>query len=337
MTDILDIIFGDDEARVLRVVMQRIEALERAQLNSMKTGMIVDWSIATKSAKWSRDRETSIGTNFTRWWGLNDINSTNTYAEAGASPVWDGVLGGSGTDPKQGQIGGLNSEGSYSVQFFNGKYIQVPPVPMGVRDWSIEATFSPLSLPHSNSVVYSNGVIGTNGAAIRISDGAGASGSKLVIHIPGAAYYDTGVTLVNGNWYHVIAVSDSTDSTLKWYVGGFNPVTKAFSITSGSVAAGAAIVAATSGRIGSSFTGYIDNMLFYNGEIFGGTARLSAEDRIRNAVQPHAPKGWASCDGAAVARNEFGGLFQVYGTYHGAGDGTTTFNMPNIPGAIVKI
>jgi microcystin-dependent protein len=42
------------------------------------------------------------------------------------------------------------------------------------------------------------------------------------------------------------------------------------------------------------------------------------------------PAGWALCDGAAVSRTAFAGLFARIGTLYGAGDGTTTFNLPNL-------
>lgn len=43
-----------------------------------------------------------------------------------------------------------------------------------------------------------------------------------------------------------------------------------------------------------------------------------------------APNGWLNCDGAAVSRTTFAGLFAVLGTAYGAGDGSTTFNLPDL-------
>jgi microcystin-dependent protein len=42
-----------------------------------------------------------------------------------------------------------------------------------------------------------------------------------------------------------------------------------------------------------------------------------------------APTGWLLCAGAAVSRSTYAALFAVIGTTFGAGDGTTTFNLPN--------
>ena len=45
-----------------------------------------------------------------------------------------------------------------------------------------------------------------------------------------------------------------------------------------------------------------------------------------------APNGWLLCDGSAVSRTTYANLFSVIGTKCGAGDGSTTFNLPNIKG-----
>lgn len=47
-----------------------------------------------------------------------------------------------------------------------------------------------------------------------------------------------------------------------------------------------------------------------------------------------APNGWLLCDGLAVSRTTFAGLFGAIGTAYGAGDGTTTFNLPDFRGRI---
>lgn len=43
-----------------------------------------------------------------------------------------------------------------------------------------------------------------------------------------------------------------------------------------------------------------------------------------------APSGWLLCEGQAVSRTQYSGLFAVIGTTFGGGDGTTTFNVPNM-------
>jgi microcystin-dependent protein len=48
-----------------------------------------------------------------------------------------------------------------------------------------------------------------------------------------------------------------------------------------------------------------------------------------------APTGWLLCDGSAVSRTIYAGLFAVTSTTYGAGDGSTTFNLPDLRGRIV--
>lgn len=47
-----------------------------------------------------------------------------------------------------------------------------------------------------------------------------------------------------------------------------------------------------------------------------------------------APAGWLLADGAAVSRATYATLFAAIGTTYGAGNGTTTFNLPNMKGRI---
>lgn len=46
-----------------------------------------------------------------------------------------------------------------------------------------------------------------------------------------------------------------------------------------------------------------------------------------------APNGWLLCDGSAVSRTEYADLFMAIATNFGAGDGSTTFNLPDMRGA----
>lgn len=43
-----------------------------------------------------------------------------------------------------------------------------------------------------------------------------------------------------------------------------------------------------------------------------------------------APAGFLLCDGAAVSRTTYKALFEAIGTAYGVGDGSTTFNVPNL-------
>lgn len=54
-------------------------------------------------------------------------------------------------------------------------------------------------------------------------------------------------------------------------------------------------------------------------------------------IQPFAtaesiPSGWIECDGRALSRTTYAALFLAIGGYHGNGDGSTTFNIPDLNG-----
>ena len=42
------------------------------------------------------------------------------------------------------------------------------------------------------------------------------------------------------------------------------------------------------------------------------------------------PTGFLECNGAAVSRSTYSALFAIVGTTYGAGDGASTFNVPNL-------
>ena len=46
------------------------------------------------------------------------------------------------------------------------------------------------------------------------------------------------------------------------------------------------------------------------------------------------PSGWFLCDGSNVSRTTYNILFLTIGTTYGAGDGSTTFTLPNLKGRV---
>lgn len=49
-----------------------------------------------------------------------------------------------------------------------------------------------------------------------------------------------------------------------------------------------------------------------------------------------APSGFLKCNGAAVSRTTYAALFAAIGTVYGAGDGSTTFNLPDLRGEFLR-
>lgn len=48
------------------------------------------------------------------------------------------------------------------------------------------------------------------------------------------------------------------------------------------------------------------------------------------------PSGYLECDGSAISRTSYPELFALIGTTFGAGDGSTTFNLPDLRGEFIR-
>lgn len=49
-----------------------------------------------------------------------------------------------------------------------------------------------------------------------------------------------------------------------------------------------------------------------------------------------APSGWLICDGSAISRTTYAALFAIVGTTYGIGNGSTTFNLPDLRDRTVR-
>lgn len=78
----------------------------------------------------------------------------------------------------------------------------------------------------------------------------------------------------------------------------------------------------------------------------GKIKKASIEDYEANLLNPPgivtsfagstAPTGWLMCNGQAVSRTTYAALFAVTSTTYGVGNGTTTFNVPDLVGYFVR-
>jgi microcystin-dependent protein len=63
-------------------------------------------------------------------------------------------------------------------------------------------------------------------------------------------------------------------------------------------------------------------------------ARLRRRDHLHGVRC--GPAGYLKCNGAAVSRSAYADLFAAIGTTYGAGDGSTTFNVPETRGEFLR-
>jgi len=90
----------------------------------------------------------------------------------------------------------------------------------------------------------------------------------------------------------------------------------AVAITGGNISGMDTIAVSASGRISG------------NGSLPAGAVQLFA------MTTP--PTGWVECNGGAVSRTTYADLFAAIGTTWGSGDGSTTFNVPDLRGEFVR-
>jgi microcystin-dependent protein len=55
---------------------------------------------------------------------------------------------------------------------------------------------------------------------------------------------------------------------------------------------------------------------------------------IEMTARATAPSGWLIADGSQISRTQFAKLFQAIGTSYGVGNGSTTFNIPDMRGRV---
>jgi microcystin-dependent protein len=108
----------------------------------------------------------------------------------------------------------------------------------------------------------------------------------------------------------------------------------------------------TSGMVPAPLKGKQDKVLKGDGTwdivsiACGGTGATNAADALTNlgisttnfnptgSILPFAgssiPSGYLACNGSAISRTTYSALYNVIGTKYGSGDGSTTFNLPNL-------
>jgi microcystin-dependent protein len=72
----------------------------------------------------------------------------------------------------------------------------------------------------------------------------------------------------------------------------------------------------------SAYTAAVDGVDYLGPASLAGIIAFYPIDNI--------PAGWLRCDGSAYSRTTYARLFNIIGTVYGTGDGSTTFNVPNL-------
>lgn len=99
----------------------------------------------------------------------------------------------------------------------------------------------------------------------------------------------------------------------------------------------AACIAQERDALGPLLTGSVNTAASIRALLSVPTAAEVAEPPgvMKQYAGATAPTGWLLCNGSAVSRTTYAALFAVIGTTFGAGDGSTTFNVPNTQNRIL--
>jgi microcystin-dependent protein len=69
---------------------------------------------------------------------------------------------------------------------------------------------------------------------------------------------------------------------------------------------------------------------------FSGLAAGADVGDVKAVATEEPPFGWLKCDGAVISRTQYPALFDAIGIRYGAGNGSTTFGLPDLRGEFVR-
>ena len=147
----------------------------------------------------------------------------------------------------------------------------------------------------------------------------------------------------NNGW---LTLGDLTDAT------NLGLATKASPTFSGTITSGGDIVMSGTGSLqipaGTTAqrpTGATGDIRFnsttagfegYNGSAWGELANGVPVVSVFNLATTTVPTGYLECNGAAISRSTYAALFATISTTWGTGDGSSTFNLPDLRGQFVR-
>lgn len=168
---------------------------------------------------------------------------------------------------------------------------------------------------------------------VKTNDDKTACEQCFVADSSGEAYYRNGVITAE-------TVGDVTTYTVTWGGWSSEPASQAY--VQGELASYAPLSALDDYAPLSE----LDNYLPLSGGTVTGNVAISGTVTAGIGLPPvgsviafagnSSPAGWLLCDGSAVSRETYADLFAVIGTTYGAGDGSTTFGLPNLTNKFIQ-
>lgn len=173
---------------------------------------------------------------------------------------------------------------------------------------------------------------------VKTNDNKTACEQVFISDSSGDAYYRNGAitaeTVGDVTTYSVTWSGWSSQPASQVYVQG--ELTNYLPLSGGTVTGGLTVEGTITGNLdgnaGTATIAYYDA----NGIPIAGTYLPAVVGVVQAFAGRTTPQGWLLCDGSAVSRTDYAALFAVIGTTYGAGDGSTTFNLPNLVDKFVE-
>jgi len=120
-------------------------------------------------------------------------------------------------------------------------------------------------------------------------------------------------------------------------VGGMWIVTNATTDASAAIPTYLTVKSSAGWSVGVVVPRSVNTVVFSNGsEVYFAQQNTTPSGTIIQFAGTSAPTGYITCDGTAVSRTLYPNLFAAIGTTWGSGNGTTTFNIPDLRGAFLR-
>ena len=144
----------------------------------------------------------------------------------------------------------------------------------------------------------------------------------------------TGMNAFGSQIHNLGAGTASTDAANVGQLTGLPYLTITGGTLTGPLAAAAGLTAPTVSSADSSTnaatTAFVQSVVA--AAVSAGALALLPPGALADFAMQTAPTGWLECTGAAVSRTTYAALFAAIGVVYGAGDGSTTFNLPDMRG-----